>query len=284
MSLSRSQKNSLFKFSCQAVTAISLLVLVVLLYHIMKEGFAYLNFDFLNHFPSRRPSRAGIKSALFGSLWIMGLTAMIAIPVGVCTALFLEEYTNRKNKWVKLVELNISNLAGVPSIVYGLLGLTVFVRFLGMDRSLIAGALTLSLLILPVIVVTTQGALRAVPDAIRYGAYALGARRYHVVFGQVLPAAIPGIMTGVILSMSRAIGESAPLIMVGALSFVAFTPESITDPFTVLPVQIYNWVGRPQEAFHGLAAAGIIVLLAVLFTFNIIAVFIREKFQRYKND
>ncbi len=256
-------------------------VLFILLYHVGQEGIGWLDKQFLDSFPSRFPEKAGIKSALWGSVWLIGMTATFSIPLGVATAVYLEEYAPRKI-WVRAIEINIGNLAGMPSILYGLLGLAIFVRFMGLEDSLWSGSLTLSLLALPVIVIASQGALRAVPREIREGAYALGARRWQVVFGHVLPCALPGIMTGVILALSRSMGETAPLIMIGALSYVAFLPETPSDPFTALPVQIFNWAARPQANFHGLAAAGILVLLALLLTLNASAVFIREKLQRYK--
>lgn len=277
----RKKREIYFIWICRVVTFFAIFILGILLFHILKEGMAWLNFEFLNRFPSRFPAKAGIKSALFGSLWLISMTALIAIPIGVSTAFYLEEYAPKKGL-TRFFQINISNLAGMPSIVYGLLGLAIFVRFFDLDRSLWAGSLTLSLLVLPVIIISSQEAIRAVPDSIRFGAYALGARRWQVILGQLLPAALPGIMTGVILALSRAIGESAPLIMIGALSYVAFIPEGPGDPFTVLPVQIFNWAGRPQADFHGIAAAGIIVLLVVLFIMNFGAVMIRQKFQRYK--
>ena len=275
----RKKRELYFLWLCRTVTLLTILTLGLLLFHILKQGLAWLDLDFLNSFPSRFPSKAGIKSALFGSLWLISMTALISIPLGVATAFYLEEYAS-KGPLIRLVQINIANLAGMPSIVYGLLGLAIFVRFFDLDRSLWSGSFTLSLLILPVIIISSQEAIRAVPDSIRYGAYALGARRWQVVLDQLLPASLPGIMTGVILALSRAIGESAPLIMIGALSYVAFVPEGPSDPFTVLPVQIFNWAGRPQADFHGIAASGIIVLLAVLFVMNISAVIIRQKFQR----
>jgi phosphate transport system permease protein len=277
----RKKRETYFLWTCRGVTLLSILILGVLLFHILSEGLAWLNVEFLNRFPSRFPAKAGIKSALFGSLWLIAMTALIAVPVGVATAFYLEEYAPR-NRLIRFFQINIANLAGMPSIVYGLLGLTIFVRYFNLDRSLWSGSLTLSLLILPVIVIAAQEAIRAVPETIRFGAYALGARRWQVILGQLLPASLPGIMTGVILALSRAIGESAPLIMVGAFSYIAFIPEGPGDPFTALPIQIFNWAGRPQADFHGIAAAGIIVLLGVLFIMNFGAVMIRQKFQRYK--
>lgn len=277
----RKKRDQYFLRLCQLATWTSVLVLFILLFHIIKEGKDWLNWDFLTSFPSRKPEQAGIKSAIFGSIWVISMTAIISVPLGIATALYFEEYAP-KNKLVRMLQLNISNLAGMPSIVYGLLGLAIFVRYFKLDRSLLSGSFTLGLLILPVIIIASQEAIRAVPDAIRQGAYALGARRWQVIFGQTLPAALPGIMTGFILAISRAIGESAPLIMIGALSYVAYLPEGPSDSFTVLPVQIFNWAGRPQPEFHGLAGAGIIVLLGVLFLMNFSAVLVRYKFQRYK--
>ncbi len=271
-----------FKFICLSVTLISMSLLFVLIYQIGKEGLIWLDWDFLNNFPSRTPEKAGIKAAIAGSLWIISFTALIAVPLGVATAIYLEDYAPR-NKFFAYARLNIANLAGIPSIVYGLLGLAIFVRFLGFERSILAGACTLALLILPVIIIASQEAIKAVPKSIREAAYAVGARKWQVVFGQVLPASIPGIMTGVILAISRAIGETAPLIIVGALTYIAFTPEGPLDSFTVLPIQIYNWAARPSEEFHQLAASGIIVLLFILFVLNAIAVFIRHKYQRFKS-
>ncbi len=277
----RQTREHLFLFLCRSVTFCAVAVLGILLFHILNEGLSWLNMNFLNSFPSRFTHKAGVKSALFGSLWLISMTTLFVVPLGVATAFYLEEYAPRK-RLIRWIEINISNLAGMPSIVYGLLGLTIFVRFFDLDRSLLAGALTLSLLVLPVIIISSQEAIRAVPNAIRDAAYALGARRWQVIIGQILPAALPGIMTGLILAISRAIGESAPMIMVGALAYVAFVPESPSDPFTVLPIQIFNWAGRPQADFHGLAGAGIIVLLILLFTMNLLAVLIRQRAQKYK--
>ncbi len=277
----RYRRQALFLWMCRALTLLALIILGSLILHIAKEGVSTLSLDFLHRFPSRFPHKAGLKSALYGTLWIMCLTALIAVPFGIATAIYLEEYST-KNRFSRWIQINITNLAGIPSIVYGLLGLTVFVRYLNMGQSLWAGALTLSLLVLPIIVIASQEAIRAVPNPIREAGYALGAHPWQVILCQVVPAALPGIMTGVILALSRAIGESAPLIMIGALSYVAFVPEGPGDAFTVLPVQIFNWASRPQVSFHAIAASGIIVLLCVLFTMNLIAVLIRHKFQRYK--
>jgi phosphate transport system permease protein len=270
---------SCFKWGCVTLAWMSVITLVVLLIQIIYHGLGFLDVGFFTHFPSRFPEKAGVKSALAGTFWILTITGLIAIPMGVGAALFLEEYApkGRLSSWINV---NISNLAAVPSIVYGLLGLALFVRYFQLGRSLLAGSLTLSIIVLPIIIITTRESIKAVPISIRQGAYAIGASRFHVVFGQILPTALPGIMTGIILALSRAIGESAPLIMIGALSFIAFLPQTPMDPFTVLPVQIFNWASRPQASFHDLAASGIIVLLIVLFGMNSIAVWIRHRSQK----
>ena len=274
--LARRQKSeNLFRWLCTLITWSSLVILMVLLAHVTIKGFGRLSFDFLDSFPSRFADKAGIKSALWGSIWLMSSVFVISVPLGVASAIHLEEYAN-KGRLAQIIEVNIANLAGVPSVVYGILGLTIFVRFFALERSVLAGSFTMSLLILPVIIIASREALRAGPQSIRHGAYALGATRWQTILHHVLPAATPGILTGVILAMSRAIGETAPLIMVGALTYVAFIPESIMDPFTTLPIQIFNWSSRPQSAFQEVAAAGIIVLLTVLLFMNAAAVLIRN--------
>jgi phosphate transport system permease protein len=258
-------------------TGVGVLLLAILLFQVCRDGLPWLDSQFMTSFPSRFPEKAGIKSAFWGSLWVIGFTALIAVPVGVGAAVYLEEFA-KKRRWSTFIDINIANLAGVPSIVYGLLGLAVFVRGMQLDRSVISGALTLSLMIMPVIVIAAREALRGVPQAIRHAALALGATNWQAVRSHVLPSAMPGILTGVILALSRAIGETAPLIMIGALTYVAFTPEGPLDSFTTMSIQIFNWASRPQEEFHELAAAGIIVLLAVLFVLNAVAVAIRQYF------
>jgi phosphate transport system permease protein len=275
----RKAKARVFKTLCQTFTLLCLVLLGLLLVHATREGLPWLDLGFLTEFPSRFPERAGIKSALFGTLWLLSLTASISIPFGVAAALYLEEYA-AKNRLNSLIEISIANLAGVPSIVYGILGLTVFVRWFSLGRSVLAGALTMTLLILPVIILASREALRAVPGSIRRAAYALGATPWQTIRHHVLPAALPGILTGTILALSRAIGETAPLIMIGALTYVAFVPEGPMDAFTALPIQIFNWVSRPQPEFHELAAAGIVVLLTVLLMMNAVAVLIRHRSQR----
>jgi len=259
--------------------AVGILALLVLLVDVWASGASWLSWDFITSFPSRFAARAGIKAALLGSLWVLAFTALFSFPLGVATAIWLEEYAPR-TWWTQFIQMNIANLAAVPSIVYGILGLAVFVRGLAMGGSVLAGALTLTLLILPVIIIASQEAIRAVPNSIRLGAYALGATRWQTTARQVLPIALPGILTGTILALSRAIGETAPLIMIGALAFVPFAPSGPTDAFTVLPIQIFNWISRPQVEFHGLAAAGILVLLCVLLAFNLIAVLLRSRYTR----
>jgi phosphate transport system permease protein len=272
----RRAQSKAFEYFCSGVTGLAVVVLALLLYDIFTDGYRWVDAQFLNSFPSRFPEKAGIKSALVGTLWLVGFTAIIAIPTGVLAAIYLEEYAP-KNRLTHFIEVNIANLAGVPSIVFGILGLAIFVRFFGLGRSVIAGALTMSLLILPVIIIAAKEAIRSVPSSLRQAAFALGATRWQVVRAHVLPSAMPGILTGVILALSRAIGETAPLIMIGALTFVAFLPSGPMDEFTALPIQIFNWTARPQETFHELAAGGIIVLLAVLLLMNALAVFIRYR-------
>ena len=267
-----------FLLLCLLATALAIGVLAVLLVDMTREGIGRLSWDFINSFPSRKPEQEGIKAALFGTLWLMGLTAAFAVPIGIGAALYLEEYASRN--WLnRIIQTNIANLAGVPSIVYGILGLALFVRTMSLGRSVLAGSLTMALLVLPIVIIASQEALRAVPSSLREAAYGVGASRWQVVFHQVLPAAMPGILTGIILALSRAIGEAAPLIMIGALAFVPFVPHSPMDGFTVLPIQIFNWASRPQAAFGKDAAAAIIVLLAVLLSMNAIAIILRNRFQ-----
>lgn len=267
-----------FEWSCRVAVWASVAVLGVLLVDVTVDGLRWLSPDFLTSYPSRLPERAGVRSAILGTMWMMGLVAVITFPLGVGTALYLEEYAPR-NRLTRLLQTNIANLAGVPSIVYGILGLAVFVRWAALGNSVLAGALTLSLLILPVVIISSQEAIRAVPDSLRSGAYALGATRWQTIRGQVLPAALPGILTGTILSLSRAIGETAPLIMVGAATFAAFPPSGPMSDYTVLPIQIFSWAKRPQAEFHDLAAAAIVVLLVLLLTMNAAAIWLRNRYR-----
>jgi phosphate transport system permease protein len=269
-----------FELLCLAAITIGMAALVVLLADVLYRGLATLNWTFLTSFPSRFANQAGILAALVGTIWMLLLTAAFALPTGIAAAVWLEEISDRRNWLSRVIEVNIANLAGVPSIIYGLLGLGIFVRVFGFGRSLLAGSLTMGLLVLPIVIINTREALRAVPSSQREAAYALGATRSQVVWGVVLPAALPGILTGTILALSRAIGETAPLITIGALTFIAFLPTSALDPFTVLPIQIFNWVSRPQKEFHALAASGIIVLLVVLLSMNALAVFLRDRARR----
>lgn len=254
-------------------------VLAVLLIDVLMDGLQRLDWDFIMSLPSRKAEKAGIYTAWFGTLWIMVSTALIAFPVGVGAGLYLEEY-GKKNRLANFIEINIANLAGVPSIIYGLLGLELFARSLSLGGSVLTGALTLSLLILPIIIVSTREALKAVPYTIREASYGLGATKWQTIWFQVLPASVSGIITGTILAISRAIGETAPLIVVGALSYVPFAPTSIMDSFTVLPIQIFNWVSRPQKEFAYNSAAAIIILLSITFIMNGIAVYFRYRAQK----
>lgn len=275
----RPRTETLFRALCLAAVIIPLLLLAVLVGDVLIRGLGRLDWAFLTSLPSRKAALAGILPALVGSLYLVALTTLIAVPIGVGCAIYLEEY-GHDSRTARFIELNIANLAGVPSVIYGLLGLEVFVRILNMDRSLIAGACTLSLLVLPIVILSSREALRTVPKGLREGAYALGATHWQSIRRVVLPMALPGILTGTILAISRAIGETAPLIVVGALAYVTFLPTSPMSPFTALPIQIFNWVSRPQEAFLINAAAGIVVLLVTLLTLNSMAVGIRNRFQR----
>jgi phosphate transport system permease protein len=275
----RARFGTFFAVICFLATIVGVLVLAALLVDIFRDGWSRLTLDFLNGFPSRFPDRAGVKPALFGSAWVLVLTGLVAFPLGVGTAIWLEEYAP-DNPFTRIVETNIANLAGVPSIVYGILGLALFVRAFAIGRSVLAAAFTLALLILPIIIIASQEAIKAVPNSIRLGAYALGATRWEAVRHQVMPLALPGILTGTILALSRAIGEAAPVIMVGALGFMAFVPTDPLDRFTVIPFQIYNWVSRPQAEFHELAAAASIVLLVLLLAMNGAAIWLRNRYYR----
>jgi phosphate transport system permease protein len=256
-----------------------LLFLVTALAMVILAGTRWLSLDLLTNTPSRKPEEAGLRPALLGTLWVIGLTALFAFPVGIGAAVYLEEYAPN-NRWTRLLKTNIANLAGIPSIVYGLLGLGVFVSLLALGRTVISGALTMALLILPVIIIASQEAIRAVPLSLRQAAFALGATRWQVARDHVIPAAMPGILTGIILSISRAIGETAPLLVVGAAAYVTFNPTGLTSKYTALPMQIYEWARRPQQDFQDLAAAAIIVLLVVLLLLNATAIYLRQRFAR----
>ncbi len=300
-------KDRLFVILCMIGASLSLLALAILLGSILIQGLGHLDLSFFKDVPSAKPAKAGIGPAMWGSIWVCAACALAALPLGVGTAIFLEEFKPKK-PWVRrlhgFLQLNITNLAGVPSIVYGILGLTVFVQLFGivgntndpgftfgspdnwyyfqlpLGRGVLAGGLTLALVVLPIVIIASQEALRAVPDSLREAALASGATRWQMIRQMTLPAAVPGIMTGSILAMSRAIGEAAPMLVIAGVVYITFTPQHLMDEFTVMPLQIYNWAGLPQTEFHKVAATGIIVLLAVLLTFNALAVFIRQRFQQ----
>lgn len=272
-------RNTFFKYLFLLATGLCLIVLAVLFGQIFIQGLPYLDWQFMNSLPSRKPEEAGIYTALNGTIWLMVVVVPVTMILGVGAAIYLEEYA-KKNRFTTFIQVNISNLAGVPSVVYGLLGLTLFVRTFAFGKSVLAAGLTMSLLVLPVIIVSSQEAIRAVPKSFREASYAMGATKWTTILRVVLPASLPGILTGSILSLSRAIGETAPLVVLGIPLFLAFLPNSIFDEFTALPMQIYNWTSRPQDEFHALAAAGIIVLLAVLIIMNSVAIMIRNKFSK----
>ena len=298
-------QDKLFICFCVAVTFLSVSALVVLLDTIAKQSVGHLDFDLLTSYPSRHPEKAGIKAAMWGTVWVCTICVLVAIPIGTATSIYLEEFA-QKNKLTRFIELNISNLAGVPSIVYGILGLTVFARMFGvfgtvndpfvevgdptsfwyfrlpLGSSIIVGGLTLALVVLPIIIVSSREAIRSVPNSLREASLAIGATKWETVRKVVLPQAAPGILTGAILSTSRAIGEAAPLLVIGGFLFIRFTPANVFDDFTAMPLQIYNWASRPQEEFHAVAAAAIIVLLILLLLFNGTAAIIRYKLQKVK--
>ena len=274
----RLMKNKVIKSIFLTATVFTSIILLVLLYRIVSQGAPYLSWDFFQNFASRRPEQAGIKAAVIGTLWMMSVVIPTAAILGVGTAIYLEEYA-KKNALTRWIQMNISNLAGVPSVVFGLLGLTIFVRAFGFGNTVLAAGFTMALLVLPVVVVASQEAIRAVPNELKEASFGLGATKWQTIYRVVLPYAIPGIATGSILAFSRAIGETAPLIVVGIPTFVAFLPSGYLDSFTALPMQIYNWTSRPQVEFHNLAAAGIIILLAVLILMNSVAVWIRNRYQ-----
>ena len=275
----RKSQASLVQGLLLLVTSLAMVILAVLIWDIASSGARWLSLDLLTNTPSRKPEEAGLRPALLGTLWVIGLTALFAFPVGVGAAVYLEEYAPN-NRWTRLLKTNIANLAGIPSIVYGLLGLGVFVSLLALGRTVISGALTMALLILPVIIIASQEAIRAVPPSLRQAAFALGATRWQVARDHVIPAAMPGILTGIILSISRAMGETAPLLVAGAAAYVTFNPTGLTSKYTALPMQIYEWARRPQQEFQDLAAAAIIVLLVLLLVLNATAIYLRQRFAK----
>ncbi|MBN1952288.1 MAG: phosphate ABC transporter permease PstA [Bacteroidales bacterium] len=272
-------KNSGFQVLGIIGTLIGLVLLAIFIGDILMDGLTRIDWDFITSLPSRFPEKSGIFTAMMGSIWILLMTAIISFPIGIGAGIYLEEYAT-KSRLSKILEINISNLAGVPSIIYGLLGLEVFVRILHFGSSLLSGSLTLALLILPIIIVATRESIKAVPQSIRDASYALGASKWQTIQHQVIPASFGGIMTGVILALSRAVGEAAPLIVVGALAYVPFAPKTPMDDFSVMPIQIFNWISRPQHGFIENAAAAIIILLIITFGMNAIAIYLRSRWQK----
>ncbi|MEK4486476.1 phosphate ABC transporter permease PstA [Psychrobacillus sp. FSL H8-0484] len=271
--------NRVFKTIFFIATLFALVTLGILFYRIITQGVGYLTPEFFQNFGSRFPAKAGIKAALVGSIWLMCVVAPVSLILGVGSAIYLEEYA-KKNKLNDFIRMNISNLAGVPSVVFGLLGLTIFVRTLALGNSILAAGLTMSLLILPVIIVGAQEAIRSVPQDVREASYGMGATKWQTITKVVLPSAIPGILTGAILALSRAVGETAPLVVIGVPVIIQFLPENLLSQFTALPMQIYDWAKRPQQEFQYVASAGILVLMMFLLIMNSIAIFIRNKFQK----
>ncbi|CAM2760358.1 phosphate ABC transporter permease PstA [Salinicoccus roseus] len=271
--------NKVLKYIFLLCTLVGLVVLATLLIDTIIDGWSYLTTDFFTNFSSSRPENAGIRGALIGTLWLMATTAPIAIILSVGTALYLEEYAP-KNKLTDFIKINISNLAGVPSVVFGLLGLTLFVRMAGLGNSVLAAALTMSLMILPVIVVASQEAIRSVPSSIREASIGMGATKWQTITRIILPASLPGIITGIILALSRAIGETAPLVVIGIPTILLFTPTGVFDTFSALPMQIFSWVKMPNPEFQSITAAAILVLLFILFLMNSVAIYIRNKYSK----
>lgn len=272
-------KNNLAHILFAAAAWVGVFILLILLFDLVKRGAQYINLDFFRNFPSRFAEKSGILPAIVGSVWIVILTAVIAIPVSIGAALYLEEYAG-DSRLTRFIKINISNLAGVPSIVYGIFGLTIFVRTLGFGRSILSGALTMSLLIMPIVIVSAQETLRTIPQALRHGSYALGASKWQTIVRVVIPSSIPGFLTGVILAISRALGELAPLLLVGAFSYVSNLPKGPMDSFIALPIQIYSWMSKPSAAFKDVTAAAILVLMVLLLVLNAAAIIIRNKFQQ----
>ncbi len=277
----RPLRETVFRLALQLSLVIAVAFLATLLVYVVYKGWPRLDSRLWQNMPSiRRPETAGAQSAIMGTLWVISLTALICVPIGLMTAIYLEEYADQAKVWNRLIEVNIQNLAAVPSIVYGILGLGVIARGLGVGINVMSAALTLSLLVLPVVIISSREAIRAVPNSIRDGSLALGATQWQTIWKQVLPAAIPGTATGSILALSRAIGEAAPLLLLGAVSYIAFNPDGVLSQYTVLPVQIYSWITQSREEFESLASAAIVVLLVLLLVMNSFAIFLRNKFQK----
>ena len=277
----RPLRETVFRVSLQGSLIVAVAFLGALLTYVFWTAYPRLDLDLLRNMPSTlRPETAGTQSAIMGTLWVIALTAAFCIPIGVMTAIYLEEYADQSRWWNKLIEINIQNLAAVPSIVYGILGLGVIARGLGLGLTVLSAAMTLSLLVLPTIIIAAREAIRAVPNSIRFGSLALGATKWQTVWKQILPAAVPGTATGSILALSRAIGEAAPLLLLGALSYITFNPDGVLSQFTVLPVQIYGFIKQSREEFVPLASAAIVVLLVILLAMNSFAIYIRNKYQK----
>jgi phosphate transport system permease protein len=280
----RRAKDALFRVALFACLAVAVGLLAVLLIDVFIDGAGTLDWHFINSFTSISANKAGIQAALWGTIWLMGVCALFIVPVGIATAIYLEEYADQKRWWNRLIELNIQNLAAVPSIVYGILGLAFLVRGpLNLGNVVLAGGLTLGLLVLPMVIIASREALRAVPPSIREGSMALGATQWQTIWRQVLPAAIPGVATGVILALSRAIGETAPLIVIGAATVIAFNPTGLDSPFTAMPIQIFDWISRASNDindYRPLAAAGILLLILLLLAMNSVAIWLRNRYEQ----
>jgi phosphate transport system permease protein len=281
---SRRAKDTAFRLALMACLGVSILLLGVLLYDVVKDGAGHLDTDFISSFTSISADKAGAQAAIWGTIWLMGICAIFIVPVGVATAIYLEEYADDERWYNRLIEVNIQNLAAVPSVVYGILGLAFLVRGpLSLGNTVLAGGLTLGLLVLPVVIISGREAIRAVPPSIREGSMALGATQWQTIWKQVLPASIPGIATGVILALSRAIGETAPLIVVGAATVIAFNPEGLDSQFTALPIQIFDWINRASNDVNNykpLAAAAILLLMIMLMLMNSVAIWLRNRYEQ----
>ena len=277
----RPARETVFRLALQASLVIAVGFLASLLVYVVWTALPRLDLDLIRNMPSTlRPETAGAQSAIMGTLWVITVTALICVPIGVMSAIYLEEYADSTRWWNKVIEVNIQNLAAVPSIVYGILGLGVIARGLGLGLTVLSAAMTLSLLVLPVVIISAREAIRAVPNSIRFGSLALGATKWQTIWKQVLPAAVPGTATGSILALSRAIGEAAPLLLLGALAYISFNPDGVLSQFTVLPVQIYDFIKQSRDEFVPLASAAIVVLLVILLAMNSIAIFVRNKYQK----
>ena len=274
-------KERVFRWALRASLGVAVVMIVAVLVFLLAEGWSRLTPTLLTNMPTlRRPGDAGAQSAIMGTIWVVCVTAAICIPVGIAAALYLEEYADGTRWWNRFIEINLQNLASVPSIIFGILGLAFFARVLGLGFTVLTAGLTLSLLVLPTIIIASREALKAVPQSIRDGSLALGATRWQTTRKQVLPAAVPGIATGTILGLSRAAGEAAPLLLLGAVTFVTFNPSSLGSAYTTIPIQIYNWSSNPKPEFQTLAAALGIVMMVLVLLMNGVAIFIRNKFQK----